>query len=175
MYFGIQGILKPQGYIAVETFMIFLVSLALVCVSIYLVARLFIHTWSRSLTRQTETLERVNTILEHLSRDLGDTMDSSEGGVQSSLFFGSSNFRETAGHTSTYSPHLQSSDIGSVDLGTKSQDKETSSTSSLEPMLKNSAPGAMGHALTHQNMRQKMSKRSCRICSKIRAWVDGGV
>lgn len=158
---------------AVQTLLVFLGSLLAACLIIFAVARLVMNSWERSLTRQMETYSLLNDTLERFCRPSGDMqLQSTES--TTSAYSGSSNSQPQDDHTSTFIPILESSDTGSARHGIELPEMATQNTSKQERASNDYGQAEKAKQAMRSNMHQKMNKKPCRLCSKVRKLVDFG-
>lgn len=149
-------------------------SLVLACVTILALAWLNMKSWEHSLTLQMETLKSINSTLELSSKQFGDTSQELDT-KKDSAFSGSSNSSQTDDHTSTFIPILESSDTGSARHGIASLETAIKMSYGPAPESNLSDLGEKAKSHTLSNMPQKMSKKSCRLCLRVRKLVGFGV
>lgn len=166
----VSSLLESQ---AVLTLLVFLGSLLAGCLITFAVAKLVMNSWERSLMRQMETYSRLNDTLELFCRPSGDTpLQSTES--TTTAYSGSSNSLPQDDHTSTFIPILESSDTGSARHGIELPEMATRNTSKLERASKDCDQAEKAKQAMRSNMHQKMNKKPCRLCSKVKKLVDFG-
>ncbi len=135
----------------------------------------------RMLKPITESCSRLHTQVEEIGRQQNDTSthSASDSGEDSETkqdghYVGSSSSKGEERPTFTSSQHIGSIDTNSAKSGSKSSEAVMNAILLRERARSGFVSDAMAPPLMPESTPRKRSKKSCRICSKIRGWVVGG-
>lgn len=169
-----------QAVVAVAgvAFAAFLLGAGVALFSIFGAAKLTIAGSARSLTPDELTLIAGFNASATLARSQRESdalrgRDTASSGSSNSSAEERRTFISSSPTDASPAARSVSSEHGSLDRGMESSEAANDPTYSLEPSSTDFAQVAAALASTRENMQPSMSKRPCRMCLKLRGFLDG--